>query len=84
MFLTVGRCPPKKLVMAGALRESCLGADSGLGLEAALVLPPGWKVFAAGLGLNSWARTLNLEDAPDVGVGAPLDACDGPEGARMS
>ena len=41
MFFRVGRCPPKKLVIAG-LRDSCLdAAESGLGLEVALVLPPG-------------------------------------------
>lgn len=35
---------------------------------AALGGPPGVKVLAAGLGLNSIARTLNLEAREDVGA----------------
>lgn len=83
-FFTVGRWPPKKLEMAGLRGSGLDAAESGLGLEVALVLPPGWKVFAAGLGLNSWARTLNRREALDAGVCAPLDDCEGPDGARMS
>ena len=43
-----------------------------LGLEAALVIPVGLNVLAAGLGLN----TLNLAEAADVGVRTVLDACE--------
>jgi len=81
--LTVGFGPIKKLV-TGGLRTSCLD-EFGLGLEVALGVPPGWKVFAAGLGLNSWARTLNLVDTLEEGVWAPLEGCEGPVGGmRMS
>lgn len=76
--------PSQKLVIAG-LRGSCLdAAESGLGLEVALVLPPGVKVFAEGFGLNSCARTLNRRDAWEAGVCTPLDICEGPDGARVS
>jgi hypothetical protein len=50
----------------------------------ALVLPPGVKVLAEGLGLNSCARTLKRRDAFEAGVCAPLEDCEGPEGARIS
>lgn len=63
------------------LRDSCLAVGSGLGLELALVFPPGWKVLAAGFGLNSCARTLNLLEMAEVGVCMPLDGCEGPVGA---
>jgi hypothetical protein len=63
---TVGRWPVKKLVTAG-LRTSCLD-EFGRGLEVALGVPPGRKVFAAGFGLNSLARTLNLVDMVEEGV----------------
>jgi hypothetical protein len=48
---TVGRWPVKKFV-TGGLRTSCL-EEFGRGLEVALGVPPGWKVLAAGFGLNS-------------------------------
>jgi hypothetical protein len=66
--LAGGRCPPKKLVIVRGLRGSGLVAEFGRGLELVLGLPSGWNVFAAGLGLNSLARTLNLVDTVDVGV----------------
>lgn len=56
---TAGRGPVKKLVTCG-LRASCR-EEFGRGLELALGLPPGRNVLAAGFGLNSCARTLNLE-----------------------
>lgn len=68
----VGRWLPKKLVIWTFRGGSCFEEDSGLGLEWLLGCPPGWKVLAAGLGLNSFARTLNLE-APEVGVCEPLE-----------
>lgn len=68
-----GRCPPKKLVTLKDLRGSGLTAEFGPGLEFALGLPPGWKEGAAALGLNSLARTLNLVDAPELGVWTPLE-----------
>ena len=48
---TVGRWPVKKFV-TGGLRASCL-EEFGRGLEVVLGVPPGWKVLAAGFGLNS-------------------------------
>jgi hypothetical protein len=61
--LTVGFEPVKKLV-TGGLRTSCRD-ELGRGLELALGFP-GWNVFAAGFGLNSWARTLNLDTLEGV------------------
>jgi hypothetical protein len=76
---TVGFWPPKKLV-TGGLRASCFAAEFGRGLELALGSILGWNVFAAGFGLNSFARTLNLVDALEEGVWAPLGGCEGPVG----
>jgi hypothetical protein len=70
--------------MVGVFLASWPGAEASLGLEVLLVLLVGWKVFAAGLGLNSCARTLNRVEAAEVGVWAPLEDWEGPVGTRMS
>jgi hypothetical protein len=54
--------------MVGVFRVSWPEADGSLGLEVLLVLVVGWNVFAAGLGLNSCARTLNRVEAEETGV----------------
>ena len=72
----IGFLFPKKAVGLGARDAGrALGVD--LGLEVALGFPVGLKEFAAGLGLNSEALTLNLaEEAALVGVRTLLDPCE--------
>lgn len=61
------RFPKKADGVAGREADRACGVD--LGLEVALGSPGGLKAFAAGLGRNSMARTLNLADADDADVG---------------
>lgn len=59
---------PKNAEGLFALETVRVGAfEAGLGETA--VAPAGVKVFAAGLGLNSRARTLNFVDGVWVGAG---------------
>lgn len=51
-----------------------LGVDTGL--EIALGPPLGRKALAAGLGLNSAALMLNLDETADVGVRTLLGVCE--------
>ena len=60
---------PKNTLGLGA-RETDRVRGPDFGLADITDAPPGVKVLAAGLGLNSRALTLNLVDTADVGVGA--------------
>jgi hypothetical protein len=62
--------PKNALGLVARDKDLAFGVD--LGLEVVLA-PVGRNEFAAGFGLNSFALTLNLADAADVGVRALLD-----------
>ena len=78
--LTAWRGPVKKLESTRGLVISGFAAELGREPELEPGVALGWKVFAAGLGLNSLARTLNLLDKLDEGVCMPLEGCEGPVG----
>lgn len=74
---------PKNAVGVGARDDGRpLGVE--LGLAFTLGAPGGLKEFAVGLGLNSAALMLNLEEAADVGVRTLLGVCEGAMGAMLT
>lgn len=65
--------PKKSLGVAS--RDAGLAFALDLGLDAALGAV-GLNVLAAGLGLNSWALTLNFAEVVEVGVRTVEEACE--------
>lgn len=74
---------PKKAVGVGA-RDAGRAPGVEIGLEIVLGAPTGLNEFAAGLGLNSAALMLNLEDTAEVGVRTLLGVCEVEIGATFA